>query len=61
MGTELGQCSTWVLIVLAFFLPPLAVALDVGCGWEFWVSLLLTFLAWIPGVIFSLLIIIRKD
>lgn len=25
MGTELGQCSTWVLLVLAFFLPPLAV------------------------------------
>ncbi len=39
-------------------LPPLAVALKFGIGTEFWISILLTLLFWIPGVIYALILII---
>ena len=48
----------WVLIVLAILLPPLAVYLyEDEINWKFWVSILLTILFWIPGVIFAFLVI----
>jgi uncharacterized membrane protein YqaE (UPF0057 family) len=46
-----------LLIILCFLLPPLAVFLARGIGNEFWISLLLTILFWIPGVIYSLLVV----
>ena len=48
----------WVLIVLAILLPPLAVYLyEDEINWKFWVSILLTILFWIPGVVFAFLVI----
>ena len=48
----------WVLIVLAILLPPLAVYLyEDEINWKFWVSIALTILIWIPGVIFAFLVI----
>jgi len=46
----------WVLAVLCILLPPLAVFLAVGIGSEFWISILLTLLFWIPGVIYAFII-----
>lgn len=46
----------WVLAVLCILLPPLAVFLKVGIGSEFWISILLTLLFWIPGVIYAFII-----
>lgn len=41
----------------AFFLPPVSVALAKrGCTREFWISLVLTILCWLPGVIYALLV-----
>jgi uncharacterized membrane protein YqaE (UPF0057 family) len=45
----------WLLIVLCILLPPLAVGLKFGIGNEFWISILLTLLFWIPGVIYALI------
>jgi uncharacterized membrane protein YqaE (UPF0057 family) len=45
-------------VVLAFFIPPLAVFLHNGIDMTFWVSLVLTCLFWIPGVVFSLLVVL---
>lgn len=46
------------LIVLAIFIPPLAVALhEKGINNRFWISLLLTILFFIPGMIYSILVI----
>lgn len=48
----------WLLIVLCIILPPLAVYLKFGISTEFWISILLTLLFWIPGVIYALILIL---
>jgi len=40
-------------ILIAILLPPLGVFLKYGCGHEFWICLLLTFLGYIPGIIYA--------
>ena len=53
-----ADVEPWVLIVLAILLPPLAVYLyEDEINWKFWVSILLTLLFWIPGIIFAFLVI----
>ena len=50
--------SMLLLVILAILLPPLAVYLKEGeINSRFWISLILTLLFWIPGVIFALLIV----
>ena len=40
-------------IILSILLPPLAVFLKHGLSSEFLISLLLTLLGWLPGVIYA--------
>lgn len=40
-------------IILNILLPPLAVFLNHGIGTEFLISLLLTLVGWLPGVIYA--------
>lgn len=47
-----------ILVILAILLPPLAVFLHSGIGTPFWISLILTLLFWIPGVIYALLVVL---
>lgn len=47
-------------ILLAIFLPPVGVFLEVGLGLHFWLNLLLTFLGYIPGIIHAVVIILRR-
>ena len=47
-------------IVLAIFLPPVAVFLTIGLGMHFWVNILLTILGFIPGMIHALWVIVKK-
>jgi uncharacterized membrane protein YqaE (UPF0057 family) len=50
----------FLYIILAIFLPPVCVGLwEGGFTTDFWISLILTLLFWIPGVIFALYIILR--
>lgn len=49
-----------VRIIVAIFLPPLGVFLQVGLGKDFWINLLLTFLGYIPGIIHAVWIIAKK-
>jgi uncharacterized membrane protein YqaE (UPF0057 family) len=47
-----------LLAILAILLPPLAVYLkEDEINSKFWISLILTLLFWIPGVIFALLVV----
>ncbi len=47
-----------LLAILAILLPPLAVYLkEEEINSRFWISLILTLLFWIPGVIFALLVV----
>lgn len=51
--------NTVLLAILAILLPPLAVALHEGhINGKFWLSLLLTLLFWIPGVIYALIVVL---
>uniref|UniRef100_A0A8R7JWE1 Hydrophobic protein LTI6B n=1 Tax=Triticum urartu TaxID=4572 RepID=A0A8R7JWE1_TRIUA len=47
-------------IILAIILPPLGVFLKFGCGHEFWICLLLTFLGYIPGIIYAIYAITKS-
>ncbi len=49
-----------IYILLSFLLPPLAVFLLYGISTEFWISILLTLLLWLPGVVYALIHVIRR-
>lgn len=54
-----ADTSLLLLVILAILLPPLAVYLKEGeINSRFWISLILTLLFWIPGVVFALLIVL---
>jgi uncharacterized membrane protein YqaE (UPF0057 family) len=54
-----GAVSTLLLVILAIILPPLAVFLHQGeINNKFWISLLLTLLFFVPGQIYSLLVVL---
>jgi uncharacterized membrane protein YqaE (UPF0057 family) len=51
--------NTILLVILAILLPPLAVYLHEGeINTRFWISLILTLLFWLPGVIYALIIVL---
>lgn len=50
---------TILLVILAILLPPLAVYLyENAITTKFWISLILTLLLWVPGVIYALLVVL---
>nr|CAB3480205.1 unnamed protein product [Digitaria exilis] len=48
-----GGKATCIDILVAIVVPPLGVFLKHGCGHEFWICLFLTFLGYIPGIIYA--------
>jgi uncharacterized membrane protein YqaE (UPF0057 family) len=52
---------TAILIILAIFLPPLAVFLMSGLGRDFWINLILTLLGWVPGVVHAIYLILTRS
>ena len=51
--------NTVLLAILAILLPPLAVYLHEGAtNSKFWLSLILTLLFWLPGVIYALIVVL---
>jgi uncharacterized membrane protein YqaE (UPF0057 family) len=60
-GSE-PSTNTLLLVILAILLPPLAVYLHQGeINSKFWISLLLTLLFWLPGVIYALVVILGSN
>ncbi len=54
--------NTLLLVILSFLLPPLAVYLHQGeANNKFWLSVVLTLLFWVPGVIYSLIVVLGAD
>lgn len=50
-----------LMVILAILLPPLAVYLHEGViNNKFWISLLLTLIFWLPGVIYALLVVLDE-
>lgn len=53
------QTNTVLLAILCVILPPLAVGLNQGeLNGKFWLSVLLTLLFWLPGVIYALIVVL---
>lgn len=54
--------NTLLLVILAILLPPLAVYLHQGeINKKFWISLVLTLLFFVPGVIYALIVVLGGD
>ncbi len=49
-----------IKVILAILLPPVAVLVHDGLKKKFWISLILTILFFIPGLIYALLVIFKK-
>lgn len=47
-------------ILLAIFLPPLAVFLTVGLGTHFWINLILTLLGGLPGMVHAIWVLTNR-
>lgn len=45
-----SPAEQFLLLLLAIFLPPVAVAIKYACNYQFWICLLLTILGHIPGM-----------
>ncbi|AHE56772.1 YqaE/Pmp3 family membrane protein [Sphingomonas sanxanigenens] len=50
-----------IRIVAAVLLPPLGVFLTRGIGRDFWIDVILTLLAYVPGVVYALWVIITDN
>jgi uncharacterized membrane protein YqaE (UPF0057 family) len=51
--------NTLLLVILAILLPPLAVYLHEGeINTKFWISLILTLLFFVPGIIYALIVVL---
>ncbi len=58
MAATSSETNIALLVVAAVLLPPLAVYLVDGFGTRFWMGLVLTILAWVPGVLFALWVVL---
>ncbi|CAL9727655.1 plasma membrane proteolipid 3 [Monosporozyma unispora] len=56
----MSTASTLINAVIAILLPPLAVFIADGLGGTFFIDLVLTIFAWIPGVLFALYIVFAR-
>lgn len=50
--------NTALLVIAAFLLPPLAVGLAEGITKRFWISVVLTILFYVPGLLYSLYVVL---
>ena len=51
--------SKVLLVIIAFFLPPLAVGLKEGVGGALLLNVILTLLFWLPGFLHSLYLVLK--
>lgn len=49
-----------IKVLLAIFLPPVGVFFEVGLGLHFWLSIVLTLLGFVPGIIHALYVIFTR-
>jgi uncharacterized membrane protein YqaE (UPF0057 family) len=52
--------NTLLLVIIAILLPPVAVFLKKGAGKELLISIVLTILFYVPGIIYALLVVLGK-
>lgn len=59
-GESADDTELLLYIILSILLPPLAVYLLYGISTNFWISIILTILLWLPGVIFALIHVLNR-
>jgi len=59
-GTGDSLLGDIIKIIIALFLPPLGVLLEVGLSLHFWINIVLTILGFVPGVIHAIYIIATR-
>lgn len=60
MGSAGVELSDPIKIILAIFLPPLGVLLEVGLGLHFWLNIVLTLFGWLPGIVHACYVIFSR-
>ncbi len=48
-------------LILTVIIPPLGVFLKRGLGWPFLISIVLTLLAYVPGLVYALFIVLGDE
>jgi uncharacterized membrane protein YqaE (UPF0057 family) len=51
--------NTLLLVIIAILIPPLAVGLKAGIGMELVISIVLTLIFYLPGLLYALWVILR--
>ena len=59
-GTRDSVIGDILKIIIALFLPPVAVLLEVGLGLHFWLNIILTLLGGVPGMIHAIYIVVTR-
>lgn len=52
---------TIIRLIASILIPPLGVFLKRGLGWSFVISIILTLLAYVPGLIYSIWVVLFSD
>lgn len=50
----------FLMILLAIFLPPVAVAIKSGLGKDLLINIILCLLFYIPGIVHAIIVVMRK-
>jgi uncharacterized membrane protein YqaE (UPF0057 family) len=51
----------FIEVLIALFLPPLAVALRKGLGLQFLINLVLCLLFWVPAIVHAVYVVVSED
>ncbi|HVU62796.1 MAG TPA: YqaE/Pmp3 family membrane protein [Phycisphaerales bacterium] len=57
--SDASEMNKVLLVIIAFFIPPLAVGLKRGIGTSLLINIILTILFWLPGFIHALIVILN--
>ncbi|MGN6032695.1 MAG: YqaE/Pmp3 family membrane protein [Thermomicrobiales bacterium] len=52
---------TIVRLIASILIPPLGVFLKRGFGWSFVISIILTLLAYVPGLVYAIWVVLFSD
>ena len=51
--------NTLLLVIIAILLPPLAVGLKAGIGFQLFLNIVLTLLVWLPGMVHAVWVVLK--
>merc|ERR1712032_76192 len=58
---KMGDCTRLCALIFALIFPPISVLLVRGCGCDFLLNIILTLLAYIPGMIHAFWVTLKAD